>query len=982
MAAERMNYCQALGINPFKEESFDPADADAAIDRLRPEWEKKLQNRSSARMNMQYNDLIARIPDMRSVLRNDVLRHAEFENARRIVAAKASHLRRCTVTNTSGKSRVITTLAAKVLQQMKWDGLTVEDLIKASGIFNSKLDEAATSQIITVFSCLRNMGCYTPEEFINDILAIPGLNFDLDPLDGETDTNVYFAHIDEIYAKRERLAKHEVPGWDAYNDAIVKLHSIRTADEVSKVRLYGETMRAIEPALEMLDQDSGVGFTPDYTRNLITTMLTDVPDQDLAVRILENYCFSRGYPANFSLEESSLVLCPSCKALNAVTEDGACACAYCGAPVRIVCPVCGTVQNASGSVCTGCKIPFAESFSRVDALVTTAREALSCGRTEEAEKTIAELRAEYPHHGYGTLEEDARRVSEKLASVREETSALFRSRRFHGLRALVDESLTEFPFLADDAEIGPRYEKACAAVSEADAICVSASGEEDYISAAEVCPDHPEALAALSTRPPMGPADGNAQLHTDGIVVSYSVPADRRGMVFCIYRGIGSVPEVNSETIPAVETDKGIWLDTSAEPGASCFYRIHSRRWGILSDDYAVAGPCVLVREVTNVRLTPIEDGIRAEYTKPEGCVRVRVWRKRSGFAAGAEEEVEISAGDTGFEDRGLRGNESFSYLFIAEYENGGRSSGTVFHADTNAYPDPVTDLEISWDRKSGLYTAEWSSESPVRLFFSAVRHELPGRITPMKDIESWTTELEPVASEEERMTFRIPPGESGFVTPVITAGTVGIVGDCVLVANLLPISGVTRRNDGDSVLLTFPWPVGSVGAIASIDNRRLEVKRNPGETESTVRVTLGHASRCTVKLVAVYEISGKHMASNAVTTNIWGEGFRRITYTVTATPSRNDRTKTEVQITITCPDAGNLPCCVMVRTREGIPLKATDGEVVWRSDDPVLLANGVARGAFFLPKEDSDITHMRLFLADRSDYSRFRIIHPIHRRR
>ena len=980
MPAERMNFCQALGLNPFREESFDPSEADSIIEAKKAEWEAKLQTRPSARTNWQYNKLISQIPEMRGVLRNEVLRHAEFENARRLVAAKASHLRRCTVTARTGECAVIPSLANKVLSHMLWDNIETDDLIKASGIYSSKLPQAASPQVTSVYKALRDMGCYTPEEFINTILGITGLNFGMNSIEEDAGPNVYFECIDEIYSKRDRLSRLEVPGWEAYNSTVVKLHSIRTASEVAEVRTYGKTMQALEPVIDILDQDSGVGFTASYTDNIITTMLEDVPDKELAVRVLENYCYERGYPANFSSTDSALSLCPSCKALTPVIEDDACACAYCGSPVRVKCPVCGQVQNA-GIVCSGCKVTFAESSAKVAELTDAAEQALSRGDTDAASKAVAELRSDYPFFDSEPLETETAHIAEAVSSIREDSSTLFRGRRYHSLKSLVESSAAEFPFIVNDPDVGPRYEKAKNAVAEADAMCVSASSEEDYIGAAEVCPDHPEALAALSVRPPQGPADGAATLHADGIVVSYAVPADRRGMVFCIYRGVGQLPEVNSETVPTVETDKGIWLDTSAEPGAPCYYRIHSRRWGVLSEEFAEAGPCVLVREVTNVTLTPIEDGIRAEYSKPEKCTRIRVWRKMSGYAAGTGEEVEIPAGDTGFEDHGLRGSESYVYLFVAEYDGGFRSSGTVFHAETLPYSEPITDLAVSWDRKTGLYTAEWSSDSDVKLYFSENRREFPGRITPMEDIDSWMTEIEPQSVEEDKAVFRLPHGASGFLTPVIPAGTVGIVGDCVLIANLRPISGVTRVNQDDGILLRFPWPTGSVGATAVANKQQIPIDRKPGETEGAVLLRLAGASNCPVKLFAIYEVSGQRMMSNAVTANIWSEGYRKLSYTVSAVPAHNDRTQMEIQVTISCPDAGNIPCCIMVRSPDGMPLKATDGETVWRSDNPILLANGIAKGAFFLPKNEADIEHMRLFLADRSDYSRFRIIHPLYRR-
>lgn len=70
-----------------------------------------------------------------------------------------------------------------------------------------------------------------------------------------------------------------------------------------------------------------------------------------------------------------------------------------------------------------------------------------------------------------------------------------------------------------------------------------------------------------------------------------------------------------------------------------------------------------------------------------------------------------------------------------------------------------------------------------------------------------------------------------------------------------------------------------------------------------------------------------------------------------------------------------------MVMADKGIPLRPNDGIVVWRSDDPFLLANGTGYGGFFMDRKAADISRMRLFFEDRSVYARYRVVHPTGRR-
>ena len=419
-------------------------------------------------------------------------------------------------------------------------------------------------------------------------------------------------------------------------------------------------------------------------------------------------------------------------------------------------------------------------------------------------------------------------TGDRVLTLQDGVANLYRLRRFRALKDEVEKAAIELPFIKSYPEVSDRYRQACDAVAEADRLCLNAGADgdlESYISAAMVCPDHPDALAVLGRHPPQGPADGEVRNHPDGIVVSYAVPADRRGVEFCIFRGISSLPEVNSETVPDGITANAVWLDSGAEPGVPCYYRIYTRRWGVYSEEYAEAGPGVFVREVTNVTIKPLEDGLRLEYIPPSGCKRVRVWRKVSGLPAGQGEEVEIEARDGVIEDKGLGGRQSYAYLFVAEYAAGARSAGTVFRGETGAYPDPVTDLAVRWNG-DGTYTASWTPAEGVRLYTSSLHPAFPGRAVPKEDLEREYSEVESPVYTEGGAVFRLPRGHAHFVLPVIPAGDTFIVGDCILVADLRPLTDISRTEEDGMYVLRFPWPRGSTAVVVSCDGENISVHR------------------------------------------------------------------------------------------------------------------------------------------------------------
>ncbi len=104
----RDNYCRVLGINPFVE--LDYRDISDIIDAKALEWEQDLVKRNSDRTRHRSASCLARLPDMRAVMSNPVLRRNEFEEGAKEVNRIASHLLRCTVVSRDGRAAVIPSL--------------------------------------------------------------------------------------------------------------------------------------------------------------------------------------------------------------------------------------------------------------------------------------------------------------------------------------------------------------------------------------------------------------------------------------------------------------------------------------------------------------------------------------------------------------------------------------------------------------------------------------------------------------------------------------------------------------------------------------------------------------------------------------------------------------------------------------------------------------------------------------------------------
>ena len=79
--------------------------------------------------------------------------------------------------------------------------------------------------------------------------------------------------------------------------------------------------------------------------------------------------------------------------------------------------------------------------------------------------------------------------------------------------------------------------------------------------------------------------------------------------------------------------------------------------------------------------------------------------------------------------------------------------------------------------------------------------------------------------------------------------------------------------------------------------------------------------------------------------------------------------------------DISEIPPIIAVQVTEGIPLKRTDGEVIWRSHNPVQLTQGT-ESLTIQCKNLEDPAKMRLFFENDADYNMFRFVHPLYNRR
>ena len=1006
MASDRENYCRLIGLNPLKENTYTYDAIEKKIASKETKWNKESKDKQNdLDRRYQIGKWLDMVPDMRRVMKDSVLRSREFDEGRKELRAKASRLNKDSIVLHDGSRVLLPGTADALIKKLKWEGISKEDLVNLSGIKKTSVPAPVSEKIISSFKGLQEVHAFTPMDLLNTLIENKNLEININPLnEGSSLTQIRSAF--DICEKRVNSVRQDIlPNQDSFIQSLRSLKLVLSSDQdLSNLVKYGKCMRILGPAKLLMDEDYGQPFNREYIDNILNTFVKNTnADIMMAIAILEDYCAKKKYISNFSSKDSKLMMCPDCSALIEMGGNIMC-CSVCGCSIRTKCPQCSTDQSSTNRACTKCGFDFQGGLTKAKDLEKKFRVAISYGMVDEATDCLAKIERAYSTYpSISSMRGELRPLSVKYTDVMNDIDQYYKSRKYNALRDAIDYARTDFPKLLNYPEIERKYNEALQRISEADKLCDKAGGIKElnesmrmYVTALELCPDHPTARSKMKEHPPEAPGDAVVQLREGKILIKFAVPQERTGMTFCIFRGKDSLPAVTDDSTPLAEIPGSVFLDKNPDPGVDVYYTIHSKRWGILSRESASCGPVMAFKEVDNVVIEQIEGGLRLIYEKPKGCNRVRIWRKEGTTTAGAGEEVElIHDGGTVIDDYGLKGGVKYHYLFVAEYKNKGkieRSMGNDFSYTTTKIPDPVKDMEIRWNKSDGSFTAKWKSKDKVVLYSSPRKVNLYGRTVKIEDLNAWMNEIQPLETYTDGMRFFLPDGAVQYIYPMIPAGKIAVRGKDMLVANFKPFRDVEKRISGNDCDLTMTWPNGAESAVIVIKEsspasgpddlnaERITITREAYNRDRMVRVSMGSFKKRVVTIFAVYDVSGEKMTSRGMSIDIYSGKSNKVRYSMSV--DSVSRTESKIALSIeTDTNIRELPPIAAIAVKEGIPLNIWDGESVWTSGRSVPL-NGGRTVIVFQTKGKVELDKVRLFLVNEEDYNLFKFVHPLYRER
>jgi predicted RNA-binding Zn-ribbon protein involved in translation (DUF1610 family) len=995
MANKTDNYCQLLGLNPFNDKYTQEA-IDAKIDKMAEKWANEHRNKQNdTGTRFKYSKLCDQIPEIKSCMSNPACKKRVFADGQKNLTGKCQRLKMDCVILADGRYIILGGVVDNFVKRLHWEGIDKKLAMKLANVNEGPIPKRVSDKVENAYISLNTVDAYTPTDVLNMLIKNPDLEIKCDPLtEGSSLSQVRNAFT--LCEKRVNSVRQDIlPDQDSYISVLRSLKLIIDSDkEMNDLFTYGRCNRAMDPAKEIIEKEyTGSQITRNYIDDIMS-MYSSGQDQEMCIYILETFCFKKKIPANFSNLDSNMTRCPYCSNL-VPSGSNTMFCPFCGKNFKMVCPQCKTTQQSKNVICIKCGFNFKEGEMQAKNLAISFNMNMQKGSVTQANADLQKLKSIYSTYAtIPTMENEIGKARTNIDTLIAMISDNHKMKRFYAAKVAGDTLMQSYAGeMISYPDVKQKYDESVQHVKQADVYCNRAkiSADRDtmlgiYVSAINECPDHPAAKAVLKQHPPSGPDEPQASIKPNGnLMLKYSAPVDSKGITFVIYRNRNSILEVTDESRPLAEIPGTVYIDRSLEPGVEYYYSVYTKRWGILSREAVHYGPIMILAEVEKVNIEHIDGGLRLMYEKPHGASRVRVWRADPKTQTNMELPIN---GATVYDDLGLKGGCTYHYLFVAEYETRNRSersAGNIYTATTLEAPKPVRDWGITWMKNDGSYRATWSTKERVQLYASKKKYNIQGNMIKMEDINAWMTPIQPLQEYEDGMKFNLPDGTVQYLYPIIQVGPMGIKGNEIMVANLRPFRDVEKVMSGKDCILTMTWPPNAVAAkivISSTDVKDLDdptaeimtVRKEEYDEDKMIRIPMGKAAKKCINIFAIYDVGNETLRSRGIAIDIYSAECKKVKYKIDKGGKR-----AELQLT-TDSDIKKIPEVALVHVDEGIPLKRTDGEVIWSSGGNIEFSGGACSIPIDLSKY-KDVEHIRLFFVNEEDYNLFRFIHPLYRK-
>ncbi|MCL2055658.1 MAG: hypothetical protein FWH02_00380 [Oscillospiraceae bacterium] len=715
-----------------------------------------------------------------------------------------------------------------------------------------------------------------------------------------------------------------------------------------------------------------------------------------ACRVLEaeeyirRYCKAYDIPIN---TQSRMIECPNCQ--NKTDRDAA-VCTVCAAPLKGECPGCATAFEGGVNACPQCGFSIAE-MGKARAYMDDAETALIESNWSLAQRCISYARRYWPGHpALDSLLRRAKLLEDRYSSYVDNIADAVDHCQYYAALEMIEEA--ENRRIRLPASVTGHVRKIIGDFEvKLEEVRASGAGAADYSTLYSMMADISDSIELsrlLAGYPPEPVEDLSGRVFGRRVRLDWTKSPAGGVISYTLVRKADNRPLTAYDGEILYEGMANSFEDKTAPPLQRFYYAVYVKRGNAYSEEGAVSASILIIPEVENLRMVPIDAGARISWDFSPDLREVQIWRKLGGerpMTKGDGILLENSRLD-GISDSKLKNDVEYWYYIVAVYIVDGLrvfSKGVCDSVVPHKLLAPIDQLDIMRvEDQEDVYVVNWHTGqyADVLLLASQKKPEFQiGETVPvaelMEDFRNLDMEAKTATSARVRCQF------SGglYVFAAAVSGKYATIGGSKYIINVPDVQDISRDVLGSDVVFNMKWPGGVDEVLAAW--RFDAFPKSPDEpgaafmscTPEQYGYDAGMVLRepeqnlYYMKFFAVFTSpDGEKFYSPGVEVKVDLTPMQEILYDLRYTKSFFAAAYT-VTLSIRSEDEFILPKAVIVGKIGRLPLRKTDGMPLFEIEKETRVGASITYEyrTSLLPKD----LYVKMFLRDDALYGKYRLL-------
>ena len=605
------------------------------------------------------------------------------------------------------------------------------------------------------------------------------------------------AAIDTIYRQTQTTANKT----DEVNARLALVNKARgIMQNADKRRQYDKALEnaAFQPVRQTLltMKQGNVGFidAQRYKRLIEECTSAGIP-VDKAEYLLYTEAEKLGMSIDDSASVEQMTACRFCGALN---QGKANLCRSCGMPLKVQCPNCGRQTDSDEMTCTKCGFAISD-MPKAKGHIGMAESAIAYGNADEAETNFRMAQRYWKTcPDLARIESAIRELTAKAQTEKQRIDELCNKKHYYAV-------LKSIQHMGSPASFAQQKSEAETAVKQAEALLEKAQQTMDanqkidcYAQALSICADCKMAEDKMRLTPPAAPTGLTAAAAGKNIRLQWNRGTSNH-IAFLIVRKENATPASPTDGEQIGSTGNAVFDDSKAKVGISYYYAVYAKCGDILSRTAATTTQASMVVDdidKTILKVNVQETSIEFAYALPTGMTSIEIYRD--------DRLVKTYTGST-FVDSGLQTGHTYSYRFVAVYQDSDRRSHKANGITLQFTPKPkptAVDLSLSDGEHQATLTWQQPKVGNVIIFYSPTRFKQ--NRNDIVTLDAFKAERINVAGNSCTVNKDFS-GERFFIALTVQ-DNIGVASEQVSIVSIAKLSNARIERDEKVITASWTW--------------------------------------------------------------------------------------------------------------------------------------------------------------------------------